>query len=78
MAVRYFCDGCGNEMSTPKINTNVKVCNLEVADVASGSVKGHNLCVKCTEKIITVVEQLRKENNMQEIGPGIDMKFHKK
>ena len=78
MAIRHFCDGCGKEMTEPKIDTSVQVANIDIADLATGKMQHKLLCPTCTKVLNEAIEKLRKDNNLQEIKPGLDMKFMKK
>jgi len=74
MAIKYYCDLCGNEIGPPQAVSARPIATVEIIEPATGKTSSQMACTNCTPKLKEYIEGIQKENNVMPIGKGFNLK----
>ena len=60
MAIKYFCDTCGEEIKQSKLTAAKPICTVETVEPATQQRSSHVCCEICTAKLKEFLNTLKK------------------
>lgn len=75
MAIKYFCDHCGDEVKPTSHIAPSEIATIEFIDPATGKSDQKMACTKCTKELKQYIQQKQKDNKVISVGDNFNLKI---